>query len=577
MINDNPFGIVSSVSYGNETERRFGQFVQVTTPNTNLYEFNTETGTEETNLSAMLNTFYKFSPNFKIGLKNLYVNTSEDNAKIVRGLDYNAGGSTPLEYYQTLLKFVQSEIFSTNFITELYLPDFNESKLKVEASYSIANRDEPDTRRTARQVTDNGLGIVTGRQMGNSHFFSNQTDANTSLKSNILMKFGSDLSLHSGFDLLFKNRDFQARRFNYKGGDINSTHQDFYAAPEMVLRPTNVLNGALVFEDITGASDQFNGKQNVYAGFISADYKISPNWQLIAGARIERSEQEINLNKPLVVVGHSISSFNNNSTDILPALNLINRLTDEMNLRVAYSSTLARPEFRELAPFSYSDFIGSIVLNGNPDLVNTTIQNLDLRYEYFFAPGDMIAGSVFLKKFDKPIEKIFRQTENNEQYYVNAESADLLGFELEFRKSLNDHLKLISNLSIIESTVSYPGSGAAQFAQANTNRPLYGQSPYTINTVLSYEFIEPNIQTSLSYNRFGKRVSTVGSFLQKDDEYEMPFDKLDFAASYKFGLYKIGLNIQNILDEDVVFKQNNTITNNYSPGIISKVSFEVIL
>ncbi|MCB0280433.1 MAG: carboxypeptidase-like regulatory domain-containing protein, partial [Calditrichaeota bacterium] len=216
LIDDNPLGIVSSLSYSNDIESKDGNFVQVTTPNTNLYDFTTETGSFETNLSGMLNVFYKFSPNFKFGLKNLYVNSSEDEAKLVNGFDYNAGGSTPLQFRQTLLKFVQSEMFSSNLVSEIYLPDFLESKLKAEASYAVANRNEPDTRRTIRQVTLGGTGISTGRQMGNSHFFSEQADKNISARSNILMKLDYDLSLHTGFDLLFKDRQFQARRFNYK-------------------------------------------------------------------------------------------------------------------------------------------------------------------------------------------------------------------------------------------------------------------------------------------------------------------------------------------------------------------------
>ena len=572
IIDDRPLGIVSSFSYGTENSRKMGQFIQVTTPNTNLYSFDTETGNTETNLSGMVNVFYKFSPNFKVGLKNLYVNSSEDQAKLINGLDFNAGGTTPLEYQQTLLKFVQSRMFTSNLITEVYMPDFYKSKLKTEVSYASAKRYEPDTRRTIRQVNDdNSLTLVTGRQMGNSHFFSDQNDQNITARSNIQMDITPKINLHTGAELLIKDRAFQARRFNYKGGTIDPNHPDFDADPETVLDPANVLDGSLVFEDISGASDQFDGSQTVVSGFVSADIKINPSLQIIAGARVEAAKQKIELNKPLF----GIDAFSNSNTDVLPALNIINRLNDDMNLRFAYSSTLARPEFRELAPFSYSDFIGSIVLNGNPDLQRTKIQNLDLRFEYYFAPGEMIAVSSFYKLFDQPIEKIFRQTENNEQFFVNADEAELIGFEIEFRKSLNQHLKFTSNFSVIESTVNYASTGSASFAQANTERPLYGQSPYTVNGVLSYDFLEPNIQMSVSFNRFGKRVSTVGSFLQKDDEYEMPFDKLDFSAAYKFSNYKIILGVQNILDEKVVFKQNDTITNTYTPGITSKISFDV--
>jgi hypothetical protein len=39
-------------------------------------------------------------------------------------------------------------------------------------------------------------------------------------------------------------------------------------------------------------------------------------------------------------------------------------LTESMNLRAAFSRTLARPEFRELAPFTYFDFLSNELVEG---------------------------------------------------------------------------------------------------------------------------------------------------------------------------------------------------------------------
>ena len=40
-----------------------------------------------------------------------------------------------------------------------------------------------------------------------------------------------------------------------------------------------------------------------------------------------------------------------------------------MNLRGAFSQTLSRPNFRELAPFDFTDVTGGNTVVGNPDLV----------------------------------------------------------------------------------------------------------------------------------------------------------------------------------------------------------------
>ena len=47
--------------------------------------------------------------------------------------------------------------------------------------------------------------------------------------------------------------------------------------------------------------------------------------------------------------------------DILPSMNLVYRLNEEMNIRAAYTKTLARPTFREIAPFSSKEFVNASI------------------------------------------------------------------------------------------------------------------------------------------------------------------------------------------------------------------------
>lgn len=48
---------------------------------------------------------------------------------------------------------------------------------------------------------------------------------------------------------------------------------------------------------------------------------------------------------------------------------------------------LARPTFRELAPYASFDFVGDFTLIGNKDLKRTLVNNCDLRWERTAAPG----------------------------------------------------------------------------------------------------------------------------------------------------------------------------------------------
>ena len=84
--------------------------------------------------------------------------------------------------------------------------------------------------------------------------------------------------------------------------------------------------------------------------------------------------------------------------DWLPSINLTYILSSDMNLRFGFNKTLARPEFREIAPFSYFDFIANELVQGNPGLTRTLVDNYDLRFEIFPGAGELFAVSCILQK-----------------------------------------------------------------------------------------------------------------------------------------------------------------------------------
>ena len=126
---------------------------------------------------------------------------------------------------------------------------------------------------------------------------------------------------------------------------------------------------------------------------------------MIAGARVERFEQEVNTFDPFGLFVRKISSSNKN-TDLFPAINLVQAMRGNSNLRLSYGTTVNRPEFRELAEFEFTDVVGNRATKGNPDLQRALIHNVDARWEMFSGARGVIASSVFYKYFDKPIERV---------------------------------------------------------------------------------------------------------------------------------------------------------------------------
>src|SRR5690606_25703284 len=72
----------------------------------------------------------------------------------------------------------------------------------------------------------------------------------------------------------------------------------------------------------------------------------------------------------------------------------------------AYNRTVNRPEFREIASFLFYDYEFDSERIGNPNLQIATIDNFDLRYEFYPRNGEMISLGTFYKNFTNPIETL---------------------------------------------------------------------------------------------------------------------------------------------------------------------------
>jgi outer membrane receptor protein involved in Fe transport len=253
-----------------------------------------------------------------------------------------------------------------------------------------------------------------------------------------------------------------------------------------------------------------------------------------------------------------------NQVDFLPSANLIFSISPKKNLRLSYSKTLNRPEFRELAPFGFYDFTNRYFTQGNSDLVRATVQNYDIRYEFYPGKGQLFSVSYFLKKFKNPIE-IVQQSLNRTLTYGNANSAKSSGVEIEFRTLLSsifnsesmvllDDLTLFSNLAIIKSRADVSNINNAN---PEKSRPMQGQSPYVFNAGLQYANKDNGWIVSTNINRVGNRIIFGSSEVQPSLwEKSRTFLDAQIAKVFYKNKMELKLNIQNILAQDQIFYQN---------------------
>jgi outer membrane receptor protein involved in Fe transport len=259
--------------------------------------------------------------------------------------------------------------------------------------------------------------------------------------------------------------------------------------------------------------------------------------------------------------------------DFLPSANIIYALTSKTNLRLSYSETVNRPEFRELAPFGFYEYISGLFVFGNDTITRAKIKNLDFRYEIYPGRAQLFSASVFYKKFTNPIEFATLPININEATYTNNPSATLYGIETEFRvllstlfgikgeNALLSRFTLAGNGAYIKSEV--PLGKAADSSEIS--RPLQGQSPYVVNLSLGYNHEKTGLSSTLSLNRIGQRLAIAGN-RDRPDFYEKERTVIDFQIAKTFleNKIEIKLNVRDMLAQNITTYLDNDKTQSYT-------------
>jgi TonB-dependent receptor len=271
-----------------------------------------------------------------------------------------------------------------------------------------------------------------------------------------------------------------------------------------------------------------------------------------------------------------------NNLDVLPALSLNYEPTQKMKLRAAYSRTLARPSFRELAPFTSFDVEGGYAFVGNPNLERTITDNADLRWEFYPTNKELISVSAFYKNFTNPIERTFNpKALNPELTYRNVDNALLAGVELELRKNLGfispalNNLQIGANVSYIYSQTTIDAQELAairaEYPDAPSTREMYGQSPYSLNALLSYNNDSLGFAANVVFNVSGPKISFISTG-GTPNTYVQPRPSLNINLSKKIAKgFSIKFAVNNILmspyRESIEFKGQTYDVSYYEPGM----------
>ena len=563
-----------------------------TTANDVQQEYNDATYAQGTRLGVLHNWTFRFSPNFTLEWKTLF-NQLGSTETVVRNGSYVIDGVDVQSYSE---RFENRSILNSQVSGEHSLGEL--TKVNWIASYGYSGRWEPDWKRAQYTRTQGAIGPdgqpepfrlsipVQPSPLNLGRFYSTLNEQVGSLIGNYEHTFGNPSDrepnrIRAGVYGERRNRDFAARFYGYERiGLVNNING---LTIDKVLSPENVTGRESSFSllDGTVASDSYNGKTTYAAGYVSGDVNFGPRANLTLGFRGEFYNQTLRLTQavnPLV---------DNNIFSPLPSVNFTYKLTERHNLRFAYSSTVNRPELRELAPFRYYDFARQIEVVGNPNLKTANIQNFDAKYEFYPTPNELISITGFYKSFKNPIESFLIPIPGNFIYtFTNAISARNYGVEVEFRKGFANagsaflqNLQVVGNASFINSRVTTgefieaPGASGNIELVGNTtdrNRALANQSPYLINLGLYYANPTSGWQYNLLYNVAGPRIFLVGN-IDDPTTYEMPRHVVDFNISKTIKQqFEVRLGIQDILNAPFRFSQDFNGDRKIGPDVTSR-------
>ena len=253
-------------------------------------------------------------------------------------------------------------------------------------------------------------------------------------------------------------------------------------------------------------------------------------------------------------------------------------LAETFQLRLGYSETAVRPDLREITDSSYIDPITGDLVRGNPGVVPSEVENIDLRAEWYFDSGDNLTVTLFQKDIRNPIEffEIPASDTTVAREIINAESGYVRGVEFEGLKELGflgtafDSMFVQGNLTLQESELV---AGGDANVPTNAVRPLSGASDYVVNFMLGFDSADAKHTASLIYNVFGERLYVAGRN-GAPDGYEQPFHSLDLTYFwYPTARITVKAKAQNLLRETVRIERSSVITFEEDPGTVFSLGF----
>lgn len=525
---ESQMGYIAALSYRNSWQR-----AEVTQDYFQLGSLIQQSEGTKDNYSVLwggiLDLSYKFGGNHKISFKNNYNQSAREDLTALRVIDKEGNLNAT-----NVTTWNQRSLYLGSVSGQHVFPELGGIEALWRLSYTGSTAEEPD-----RRVTNYKKVLTAPDTDPFQESIAHRTWANLKEYSRI---GGIDLSYPLGAGKAKVGAFAQLRSMSYglkfyiaelaryrPGGPIPEFDLLFLPV-DQIFAPENFGPNKFSMTRLDDPHDLYDGRQEVFAGYAMIDLPFSffgEDFRLVSGVRLENSDQRVNTISPESTNERFTAVVRN--VDYLPSLNFTYFVNPRTNLRLAYSQSVNRPEFRELSSFYFYDYAILEGNYGNPRLHRALIRNYDVRLEMFPETGQVLAVSYFYKSISDAIEQKLVVSSNPERTWFNSPSGKNYGWEFEFRKSLSflgeyfgnflltgNYTRILSSIDYFEFYTVVDQNGVPRAATRNSNREMQGQSPYMVN--LSLLFREPSSGTTVNvlYNAFGRKLDAVGDVREED-------------------------------------------------------------
>jgi hypothetical protein len=545
---------------------------------------NAQISRETNSWSALCNLAYKFNEYNKISI--LYMPNFSGTNDVADFITKDDNSNSQEKRVQKNQFYEQRNQQIYQLKSEHFIP---KKKIKIEfnSSYTRGKSIAPDFKVLEYNYIDEDS-VAVNYQFSPSagdgirRYFRNLSENIFDSKINMEIPLGtteSKLARKLKFGSAFQkmNRKSDMEEFLLRDGNVIVQDQltnddiDTYLNPNKFIVSNQLLNFYYLQNNF--ARDHTFGSSSVLAGFGMLDFEITKFLRFSSGLRVEQGkifsdvdeyDEKGYANGDLRRVNlggfASVNAADINETNFLPSINIIlkSNIFDsaQTNFRLNYSQTVARPSIRELNDAAIYDNEFRTLIYGNSDLKIVHIKNYDFRAESYFKSGDNLSLSFFYKDFKNHIEMGFGSSGVTWQ---NIDKSSVIGIELEGKKIISKYFEMRVNATFVKSNSTFIRqdmeviNGVKTFTPLDTiNRQMFGQAPYILNGIFSYNSDKKGLTLTTSYNVQGPRLVITGVVKGRPDVYEIPRHSIDFKVSKTLGkFFKTSLTIRDILNAPV--------------------------